>query len=158
MDIQKFGMRLAENSLSVLSSEWVGLSDMILKPNDSQFKRNLKSAVVWEIMDQVVMMVRYGTSYLSEGHYYILADNIGYNTAVITLLEKSGLGVKVSQKLDKSLPFSNEINDAIATGVIKVSAKVFKDISELNYQDTPLKYVNHWTTLVPQVGQLLGRN
>ena len=35
MDIQKFGMRLAENSLSVLSSEWVGLSDMILKPNDS---------------------------------------------------------------------------------------------------------------------------
>lgn len=147
IDWKFLGTELLDNSLAVFATELIGLEDRVLMPNESEFVRYAKMGAIWEIVNELVLLVKFGSSHLLEGHYYILVDNVFFNSATWAFLDKSGMGARVTNAVDASLPFSNEINGAIATGVIKVSAQIFKSYVEKNWNNSPLGYLTSVTKM-----------
>ena len=142
------GMSVLDNALGVFASEMVGIQDKLSSPNDSAMMRAVKMGVLWEIIDEGILLVKHGSSHLLEGHYYVVVDDIFFNTATWAALERSGLGYKVTEAIDSKLPFSNDVNSALATGVIKVAAKTWKDLIDAKWKNTPIGYLTSITKIV----------
>lgn len=140
-------MEIVNNSIGVFASEALGIQDKLISPNDNQLIRYVKMGVVWELIDEAILLFKHGTSHLVEGNYYIVVDDVFFNSATWGLLEQTGVGSRVNDSLENKLPFSNDINSAIATGVIKVSAKVFKAMIEKSWSETPLGYLTSVTKM-----------
>jgi hypothetical protein len=104
MDWSKFTMDLFDNSLAVLGAEAIGLSDMVVKTDDSDLIRWGKMGLIWSVLDEAILMFRQGTSHFQNGDYYFFVDNTAFNVATWALLEKTGLGARVSNEVEGLLP------------------------------------------------------
>jgi len=142
------GMQVVDNAAGVFVAEALGVQDRLSNPNDSATMRAVKMGVVWEIINEGILLVKHGSSHLLEGHYYVVVDDVFFNSATWMALERSGLGEKVTGMIDDKLPFGNDVNSAIATGVIKVAAKVWKDLIDAKWANTPLGYLTSITKII----------
>ncbi len=148
MDFKQIGMNILEDSVAVFASEALGIQQKLMMPGESELMRTVKSGLIWALLDEAVLLFKYGTSHLIEGHYYIFVDNAFFNTATWYLLSASGIGERVTSSVDGISPFGDTVNDALASGVMKVGVKTFQDIINNNWSATPLKYLTSVTTIL----------
>lgn len=146
--LKQLGMEIVEDAVGVFVAESLGIADKLNMPNDSDVMRTVKGAVVWSIVDEMILLFKTGSSHLIQGNYYIFVDNVFFNSAVWFALEKSGVGERVTENLDTNLPFSGIVNQSISTGILKVGAKTFQNVINNQWYETPLRYLVSVTTLV----------
>lgn len=158
MNLQTLVSDLAYNAGAVFAIEGLGLNGMIVTPSDSKMVSWVKTGVLWTVINELVMYMRTGSTYFSNGHYYIDLDDAGFNAFTIMFLEKSGLAMRVTSNVDNLLrPLGgNMLSDAVSTSLLKVSAVTLRNLIDASMQESPFQYVSHWTSLVPSLAKMLG--
>ena len=149
MDYKKKLMDLLDNSLAIFATEMLGVSGVLLSPNDSELMRYGKQGILWTAISEIIDFLRTGNNFITQGNYYYLADDAFFNTAAWVILSKSGLAVRVSSIVENAIPLGNpQISDAIASGVVKLSAKFVQTMISDNWMNTPLNRLVHVTSLL----------
>lgn len=139
-------MNIVENGVATAGVEMLKLQDVMIQGNSPMMYYG-RMGLVWTLADEVVLFLKTGTSHLLAGNYYYVVDQLFLNSWLCAVIEMSGIGERVLDATDV-LPFGATINGAVATGAIKVSAKVLTDILEPRVRGTPLQYINSITSLI----------
>jgi len=147
MNLNKLAMSLAYESIGVLAAEVVGASGFIYSQGDSAIMRDVKAGIVWTAIDQAIQYVQVGQSDLTNGSYLLVVDDAFFNTATWAAASSSGIASRVVDYSD-NLPFGDNINRAVGTGVLKVSAKFLRDFLDQYYSSGPFSYISHITKLL----------
>jgi len=145
MDLNSLIWKVAEESASVAVVEALKVADYV--PGSSPMANYLKMGVAWAVADEIILFFKTNTSHLLEGHYFIVLDEIVWNSAIATVIESLGLGSRAMELVD-GLPFGNTGNAAIATGVLKITSKLVAEMIESRFQNTPLSLVRHVSSVL----------
>jgi hypothetical protein len=146
MSIQAIMWDVAETSATIAVLEALKVSDLIQSSNP--MVEVAKAGLIWGISDEVIDFLRNGSSALLEGNYYYFVDQVFFNSVVYGAIERLGVGERVLDVTD-GLPFGSA-NNAVATGIMKVSAKTLAQIIDQYYDNTPLGMLTSVTRNIRQ--------
>ena len=149
MSLQAFIYNVAENALSVAALEALKINDLIPDNNNNPMSRYVKMGAMWTLADELVIMLRTGTSHFQEGNYYFLLDQLFVNSALYGAIETSGVGEMVLD-IAENVPVPAQYHGAIASGVLKVGAKTLTEIIQTQYANTSLGLLVSPTQLIRQ--------
>jgi len=144
MTLSQIGTNLLYQSAAVLGTELIGLSNVFVNSNDTQMVKNIKGGLLWTTIDEILNMIQYGQSNVTNGNYYLLVDEAFFNTEVFTVLNISNVAERIYEVSD-NLPFGTQINNAVGTGVLKVSASMLRLLLDQYWPSGPLSYISHVT-------------
>ena len=146
MNWNQLGMELLDNTIAVVATDMLNVSSMVLKNGDSDMVRYVKMGAIASAISELLLLVKVGKTHTQNGDVYFLVDDIFFNSVVWAVLDKPNLGIRVSDKLD-FLPFGSSVNGAVATSVLKISAKMLREVLDANWDNSPVSYVSHISKL-----------
>ena len=148
--MQNFLYNVLENSVSVAALELLNVNKLIPLDDGNKLSRYLKMGAIWTLADELVLMLRTGTSHIAEGHVYFLLDSVFLNSALYGAITETGVDNMVLD-VAETLPIPAEYQGVVASGILKVGVKTVAEIIQTNYQNTPLGYLTNPTQLlIPQ--------
>ena len=145
MDYKGVLVNVAENAVSLTLIEYLKLSGLI--DSDNQLVEYAKIGAMWTLSDEVLDYYKTSRNNISQGNYFMIVDNLFFNTLLFWAIERSGVGSAIVSNIDK-LPVSQPIATSVANGVLKVSAKLVQELIESRWANSPLRAITHITEYV----------
>lgn len=133
---------IGENAVALFVMDKLNASEMVINPNDSEMVRSIKSGAIWTGVDDIVHFYNTGGLHLMQGDTAFYLDDTVYNTAVIYGINAMNLTQVVGSISDK-LPFGTDVNNTLAVAGLRVGAKTVRDMIDMNYPDSSLRYLTH---------------
>lgn len=148
MSLKAFIMEVGEQALAVSLMEALKVEEKLLGSSNSAAAKYFKMGLIWSLADEIITFLKTQQSLLLNGQYMLFIDQTLFSSAVVGAIEVLGIGERVVDLAEGTLPFDNNVSAAIATGVLKVSTKVLAELIDNNYKDTPLNVLLHPTQLL----------
>lgn len=142
-----FFYNVLENAAAVGVVEALKVNKLLPGDDNNQLVQYGKIGALWALTDEGLVALRDKTqSNILNGHYLNFADEVFLNSVLVAGSEKLGVQ-QIVMDLTEKLPFSGHINNAIATGVVKVGSRLV--IEQIPLDSVPyLQYVKHITGLI----------
>jgi hypothetical protein len=137
---------------NMVASFAVGLVDVSgkLPPLENEYLDGLRYGASFTVASDLVRYFQTGQSKLVSMDYYGLMDDLVFDTALITVANKSGITKSVFNLVNTMTPVKNELLvDAVVDGVLMSVGNILADTLDNTpvVVQTPLKYLNHSSLL-----------